>query len=90
MMLKICCLTFVNWFYFIEADRCYVKEANAAKDKREVGESLKKVAQAYNKLDDTENIFKCYRRASQILKKSEKAECLLDCWKAYILAIARC
>lgn len=73
-----------------DAGRCYEMAAAAVEDEREIVALLKKAAQAYGKWGDTKNTVRCYRKASQFLEKSERAECLLDCWKAYVSAIACC
>jgi tetratricopeptide (TPR) repeat protein len=73
---------------FKKAATCFEEAAAAADDKRKGADLLKKSAQAYDECRDTQNLFRCYREASQLLERSARAECLLECWKAYISAIA--
>jgi hypothetical protein len=73
---------------FIKAAKCYEEAAAATDDKRKRADLLKQSAQAYDECRDTENILRCYREASQLLERSARAECLLECWKAYLTAIA--
>ena len=73
---------------FTDAGRCYETAAAAADNEREVVAFLEKAAQAYDKKGDTEDAVRCYLEASQFLEKTEKAECLLACWRAYVSEIA--
>ncbi|MDY7035057.1 MAG: hypothetical protein SV375_02670 [Thermodesulfobacteriota bacterium] len=81
---------YMNKRRFTDAAKCYEMVATVVEDKEKIVEFFLKAAQAYGQWGDTENTVRCYRKASQFLTKSEKAECLLDCWKAYIFAIASC
>jgi tetratricopeptide (TPR) repeat protein len=79
---------YMNKRRFSDAGRCYEMVAAAVDDKRETVEFLRKAAEAYDKWRDSDNIARCYKEASQFLEGMEKAECLLDCWRVYISAIA--
>jgi hypothetical protein len=73
---------------FTDAGKCYEMVAAAVEDKKDIVRFLKKAALAYDQWRDSENTVRCYRAASQFLEGMEKAECLLDCWRVYVSAIA--
>jgi len=74
---------------FGDAGKCFEEAAASVVDKREGVEFLKKAAQAYEGSGVTEdNALRCYLEASQFLDKTEKAECLLACFRVYVSKIA--
>lgn len=73
---------------FTDAGKCYELAAAAIDDNRKVVAFLKMAAQAYDKSREIDAAARCYLEASQFLEKTKKAECLLDCWRVYVLAIA--
>jgi tetratricopeptide (TPR) repeat protein len=73
---------------FNDAGKCFEEAAASVGDKREGVEFLKKAAQAYDESGVTEDALRCYLEASQFLDKTEKAECLLACFRVYVSKIA--
>ena len=80
----------INKREFTDAAKCYEKAAEGTDDKKEAVQFLKKAAQAYDKMRYTEDAVRCYLQAAEFLEKTEKAECLVACFKVYVLAIAGC
>jgi tetratricopeptide (TPR) repeat protein len=81
---------YMNSRRFDDAGRYYEEAAGAVEDEREIAGLLKQAARAYDECGDTEKTVRCYRKAGQFLRGPDKAECLLECWKAYVSAIASC
>jgi tetratricopeptide (TPR) repeat protein len=79
---------YMNERKFNDAGKCFEEAAASVVDKREGVEFLKKAAQAYEASGVTEDPVRCYLKASQFLEKTEKAECLLACFRVYVSIIA--
>ena len=75
---------------FSDAARCFEIAAAAADGKKETAVHLRKAARAYAEMRETEDAARCWLEAARCLEGVEKAECFMDCFRAYILEIAGC
>jgi hypothetical protein len=73
---------------FGDAGKCYELAAEQVDNKKQKADLLKKAAGVYNEVRMTDDAVRCLTHASGFLEKTEKAECLMDCFKVLILAIA--
>ena len=73
---------------FVEAARLFEAEAELMDDASYKISLYKKAATAYHELGSFDDEAKCLMSVCSLLDGEDKIDCLVSCWKAYIMAIA--
>lgn len=73
---------------FVKAAKLYEEAAQKSMDDAQKIISYRKAASSYKELGLVDDEVRCLIQTSEFLGDQEKIDCLINCWEAYITAIA--